>query len=360
MYVNIDEFNRMIGVTRFVYDAKMLYFLSENHSIFGSIDIEKGNVKYYDDAIELLSGDPAYKSLTFCWMGQVYILLYNKQKLVRFDPKTQVFSVVDNLSVYNMDVSWAGWHIVNGVLYAVLRKCNKVYIYDLVTGEGRFEQLEVKEDIIWSCMCGDDVFLLTSSCDVIYVYDIKNGDISEVYIGLSKRYELFSLTPFKVHNMVYDGGFLYIHDAQSIYRISLKGGRVEKLYESSRRDNSSRLIICQKSIIVSPFRGSEFYILNKEDGKCIAVESYDKDILFSDTEGSRVGVPVEDAMNIYVPIVNANVMLVIHKESMDFLWKFFKKSSSNKVPILGKLAASKVTIFEDSFFNLLSFLSAMN
>lgn len=348
----------VLDITRLICENDQLFFLTEESGIFGEIKKDSGDVIYYRNTPKSFLGHLTARSLMVGWNNEIYIFCSDNGEMIQYTPEANEFKKIyfDNelLADVNDSVMFQNKEIV----YFFPRSGGKVIECNLPRREVKHRKINIEEKIVWACGYEQTVYLLSWDCNKIYCYSLVNHEAEEYASNILKWGGICSRTPFPIHNMICDENNIYIHDADKVFSFDKERKETSVLFCSSNSDNAARIISCDNSVIIPPFSGEIFHIIDKRTGKLKNEISFPKGVTFLN-KSSKTGIPCENGHFEFLPVTNSDILLSVDKHTEEFIWTPLHIDTQCSDEILRELLNDKVIVNENSAFTLERYLRCL-
>lgn len=348
--------SRNIGII-----GNYLYFVTDKGSLVGRIDVKTGETVFMQNTPEAISGRNSDGDFTVVMDNKMYILIDGGSRIVEFDTDAQKFELFEsqaNIFISGGYGGYAGSYIYANKIFAFARENGVVIVYDL--DRKRFEQINtgISSKIMWICGNDDNVYILSWDYRTLYFLNLTTWRLNSQKINLDKA-DKVNKTVIPTHFMNCDDKYIYISDAQNVFKFDIRTRKIMLLYKNKEADNGTRMVITENIIIIPPREQSAFRLIDKETGKVLKDIKIHDDVVFgTEWKGNKTGDLSENDKDIFFPIIGSNTVLRIDKELLNHTWitlKFDELSLKRAIRNIPKGTA----ITENSLLSLDRFLNEM-
>lgn len=350
----------ILSATKITCVGNKLYFLTDEEGAYGRIQIESGEVDFYESTPNLILGHTTYNNILVSANDDIYIVANEGKNIVGFNPVTAQFSQIECENERVMYGGWAGCLVFDNKIYAFSRENGKLLIIDALKKKSEQSYTGINEKIVWVCGNGEKVYMLSWDCKSIYFLNLKTMEIRNYRIDLSQYGKIKSYSSIPVHSINCDDIYIYIMDANKILRFDIQEHILDQLSADQDGNNGSRILTARESVIIPPFKNNEFKIINRETGECIMKIAFPSDIKFGNFwRGSRTGFPFVTDSCTFIPVMDSNVILSIDKETLEFKWIYLHFDEDSMRDTVSRIIDTKKIIEENSFITVDNFLKSL-
>ena len=295
-----------LWVSRAEIVGNSIFFLTEENGYPGIIDISTGEVVFLSQVPKDIIGHPAHDFCVFTYQDHVDIVSNYGEGVYRYDISNSLFEELyaEKKHEKKMIGSCAG-------AYRLKDEC-MIFTRDgmIVTWNSALKKitrsfLMKDKKVCWADGSNNDVWLLESEALDLYRYDVISKKCELYSSNILKGYELLSRSWLPVHHMKVDSKMIYLHDSTSIYSFDIERKRTDVVFRNEENDNGSRLIFMENDIVITPYYGREFIVLDKQSGTLKRKEMISEEILGKTSrqvQGGVVGGISEGLKCVYMPL----------------------------------------------------------
>ena len=354
-----ENYCSFINTTKFVQAGEALYFLTENESILGRIDLHSFRVNYYKDTPLKILGNPACGSRIIAEEDCLTIVDNRGRFAYQFDVETGVFSEeLKGIEDANLSSDSCAGMVSHKSKHYIFLRDGSVVLWDSIHKTFGYETIEINEPV-WACGDGSFSWIIANDLKYVYRIDFANNKVKTFDLRLSEKYDLISNTVFSVHCMESEGESLFFHDLKHVFSFNKFSGEIKLLDESIEADNGSRLLVAKDDLVVFPFQNGAIRVLDRGTGqikKCIRIPECNS---FRPKAYSMTGEICMSKLGYYVPITFSNRILMIDSNISSFEFVDVK-CDIEQVELYNylRMKSSKV-LLENERTSLNSFLEAV-
>lgn len=335
-----------------------MYFITEDNSIFGNINLNNGEVNLIENVPVNVIGKKLGSGTIVSYERFIILILENGALIYSYNIDDKNFCEINTKKMYENFGGWAGMFTVQDKLLCFDRNDGNVLGYDFIKNESFLDNTGIKEKILWSCKDDKYIYLLSWSLDKIYLYDILTKKITSKSILPDKKFK-DNGNKIPMHSMECDEKSIYIMNSKYLIIISKENFSTELLYENKSEDNGCRLAIVNKTILIPPYFDNTFTFLdttNQKVEQCIE-ERINKEN--SKWDGAIAGVISIQSDYCYTLIVGHDFLEVADMKKMSVSTLQLKFDKNNINTLLSKMLAKGEIVRETDLFSVERFLELM-
>lgn len=354
----VYEMEKRLRITKFVKNGKYLYFLIENISILGRVDIFDGTTDYFLDTPEKIVGKPAYYFQLFENKGLIYIIENSGKFIYQYNPEKEKF--IELLyDENNTEKSETCAGIINGEEISWVLRDGRCIKWNVDKNSLTTIRLNM-EHVAWVCGEGDNIWLLNYESDTLYYKNLNEDGLLSKCMDLKNIKDLLcSNTSFPIHGMCMYDGRIYIHDVNRIYEIDVLNKNLKLIHEDMDKDSGARILPLADKIVVPSFYGNKIKVISI-NGELL--DTYKAPVsIRKDHDGNSVfGQFYVDEKCIVMPATEDDKVFFFDRNSMEFnCIKLI--NDNNKIKIVNhKIAYMVGQLTETSNYNLNCFLEGIS
>lgn len=335
-------------------DGSSCFFGSDD--LFGKIDVLSGNVEFLEN-----HGFEMGNSSLISSGERIFSLSKKYDAFIEYNIKKNEYK---KIPVEGSDSTQCGKGIAlaffyDNKIFIFPRYYNKMLICDIKKREVRSQEYDVEGELIWACNYGEKVYLMTENEEndlKIFSLNLIRGEIRQYDFTVNSR-AFKSKSSLPVHHMVCDGENIYYFDNRNIYCLDVEKGSNSLLYTSPWNDIGHRIAFIGSHIIVSPWKGAFFSILNRKTGEIEDVRCLpDMPGYTQYSQYGKTNAPCENERYIFWFVPYSDVMLRITKDTLEFVWIKLNFNSKN----IRNIMEQKDILCESSIFTCTEFLTTIS